>query len=153
MVWMPIATGVPPLICEADFQPSTVASMVRSSRPFCGRRQAGVREIAIEALLLALFRAVRGHHQVADLGVERRRGGEARIDHATRVLLTDAEFDLHRRAVAGSPASGMVMVKLPDGGIFIASIDQRPPSSGRTLAVVATSPLGLVRPGIGQVRT
>ena len=31
---MPIAIGVPPLISEADFQPSTVASMVRSSRPF-----------------------------------------------------------------------------------------------------------------------
>ena len=33
-----------------------------------GRRQGGVRDIAIEALLLALLRAGRGHHQVAELG-------------------------------------------------------------------------------------
>ena len=33
-VSMPIAIGVPPLISEADFQPPTVAVMVRSSRPF-----------------------------------------------------------------------------------------------------------------------
>jgi hypothetical protein len=47
----------------------------------------------------------------------------------------------------------MVMVKVPDGGIFIASIDHRPPSSGRTFAVVATSPAGLVRPGIAVTIT
>ncbi len=52
-----------------------------------------------------------------------------------------------------SPPSGMVIVKFPDGGNFSASIDQRPPSSGRTFAVVATSPAGLVRPGIGEVMT
>ena len=56
-------------------------------------------------------------------------------------------------SLPSSPAFGMVMVKVPDGGIFISSIDHRPPSSGRTFAVVATSPAGLVRPGIGQVTT
>ena len=114
--------------------------MARSSRPFLPRRQAGVRDIAIEPLLLVLLRAVRGDHQVADLGVECRGAWPGRIDHATSVLPADGEVDLHRRVLAMSPASGMVMVKLRGGGHLIPSIAQRPPSSGRTRAVTAASP-------------
>ena len=49
-----------------------------------------------------------------------------------------------------SPASGRAMVRVPEGGIVTSSIDQRPPSSGLTFAVIAASPAGLASPGIGQ---
>ena len=45
------------------------------------------------------------------------------------------------------------MVKFPDGGTFISSTDQRPPSSGRRFAVAAAWPDAPARPGIGQVTT
>ncbi len=51
----------------------------------------------------------------------------------------------------GSLGSGTLIVKLPEGGNCTASIDQRPPSSGRTDVVADGSPAWVVRPGIGQV--
>ncbi len=69
--------------------------------PVLGWRQRGVREIAIEALLLSLLRVIRGQHDVAELGVERRCSGQRRIDHTVGVLPADAEIELHRHARAG----------------------------------------------------
>ena len=55
-----IATAWPPSICEADFQPSIGRIHRQVETAVLRRRQAGVRAVAVDALLLVLLRAVRG---------------------------------------------------------------------------------------------
>ena len=78
-----------------------------------GRRQGGVRDIAIEALLLALLRAGRGHHQVAELACSvdaLANPGSITPCVSCRPMLNRKSIDA---ALPSSPASGMVIVKVP----------------------------------------
>ena len=115
------------------------------------RLQTGIRDIAIDELLLVLLRAVGGDGQVAEIDMERRRADQRRIDFAARSPAgrrVSAAFS--GPLVAMSPVSGIVIVKLAESGSLIPSIAQRSPSSGRTEAVTAASPVGSSRPGIGH---
>ena len=153
MVWMPIATAVPAVICEADFQPSTDASMLRSSRPSgVGARlvSSRYRSKRCSCFCFALSEVTtRSPISVCSVDKLAKLGSITPCASSLPILNCMSTGAL----LPGSPASGSVIVKDADGGTFTSSIDQRPPSSGRTFAVAATSPVGLVMPGIGQVMT